>query len=480
VTDVTIVDDQPAMAQLPRLPESLLAPLLDAAGEVLRALPAGDVPLALRPLVGFDRRGMARSAARQQLVKAVEADEGFRSKVAEQFLSRSEVRAALDGWSPSEALRRVADAVERSDLPLLASALYAGRPGGWEFGLGVVCSAHDRSRREHEEADDAKAMQTQLSSLDEARRRAQQGLDDARAELARAEQELRDERRTRRTREEQLEREAEGVMRRAAELEAQVARQDAALDEAVGRAAREAERAQRESQRVRDADAELAELRARLQRAAAPGTGLRYSDLRALADAADLAQRLAAGLGGVVEHARKAMPLETGDEPTPVEGRAAGTKRTARERRPAPVVPGGMVADSPAALEAMVRAPATVLYVDGYNVSKRAWGDDRPADQRERLSSALAGLHARTGCDVTVVFDGADVGAAPPGRRPGVRVLFSAEHEEADALIIREIAALPTRIRVVVVSSDRWVREHAEAQGAVVVSSPTLLAALHA
>ncbi len=214
-----------------------------------------------------------------------------------------------------------------------------------------------------------------------------------------------------------------------------------------------------------------------------PGSGLRYSDLQALADAADLARRLAAGLGGVVEHARSAVAFESGDgEPGPGRGplRRERSERSVTAVSP-PTVPAGMVADTPAgARRDGARARRRSSTSTGTTCRNERGGTiDRPTNA-SASRRALAGLHARTGCDVTVVFDGADVGAAPPGRRPGVRVLFSAEHEEADAVIVREIAALPTRIRVVVVSSDRWVREHAEAQGAVVVSSPTLLAALHA
>jgi predicted RNA-binding protein with PIN domain len=78
-------------------------------------------------------------------------------------------------------------------------------------------------------------------------------------------------------------------------------------------------------------------------------------------------------------------------------------------------------------------------------------------------------------CDVVVVFDGADVGTISPPRRAGVRVMFSAAGEEADPVIVREVAALPRRVPVIVASSDKWVREHAEAEGATAVSKAALL-----
>jgi predicted RNA-binding protein with PIN domain len=137
-----------------------------------------------------------------------------------------------------------------------------------------------------------------------------------------------------------------------------------------------------------------------------------------------------------------------------------------------------MVADSPEALAAMLRTKDTVLVVDGYNVSMQGWGDVALVDQRERLSAALAQLHARTRAPVTLVFDGAGVEGVRSPRRPGVRVVFSAPGEEADRVVVREVARLPKHLPVVVVSSDGEVRADAERHGATVVSSATLLGAL--
>jgi predicted RNA-binding protein with PIN domain len=139
-----------------------------------------------------------------------------------------------------------------------------------------------------------------------------------------------------------------------------------------------------------------------------------------------------------------------------------------------------MSRDTPEAVDSMLRTPGAVLVVDGYNVTKRAWPDLALATQRDRLVSALTGLHARTHCDVTVVFDGAEVGPAPSERRPGVRVRFSAASEEADAVVVREVASLPSRVPVLVVSSDREVQVLSEAEGASVVPSDTFLRAVRA
>jgi predicted RNA-binding protein with PIN domain len=156
----------------------------------------------------------------------------------------------------------------------------------------------------------------------------------------------------------------------------------------------------------------------------------------------------------------------------------ARSRGKAPARRVSPELPAGVVSDSATGADAMLRTDGVTLIVDGYNVAKRAWPEATPSDQRERLALALAALHARTGCSSTVVFDGDAAGGAsvPVLRRRGLRVLFSAAGEEADDVVVREVERLPKRVPVVVASSDAWVREHAEREGAVVIGADTLLA----
>jgi predicted RNA-binding protein with PIN domain len=123
----------------------------------------------------------------------------------------------------------------------------------------------------------------------------------------------------------------------------------------------------------------------------------------------------------------------------------------------------------------MLRHRGVVLIVDGYNVSMQAWPHVPVKQQRELLTGALAELHARLRCTVTVVFDGSDVDGAQPPRRPGVRVTFSSGGEKADPVIVREVRGTPEHFPVVVASSDHWVRDHATDAGAQVVPSDALL-----
>jgi predicted RNA-binding protein with PIN domain len=176
------------------------------------------------------------------------------------------------------------------------------------------------------------------------------------------------------------------------------------------------------------------------------------------------------------------------DGPGPGGGDAASERRPERpgppavpppRRRRAPVpVPPGMVADSAEAVAgAMVSGGRLAVLVDGYNVAMRAWPDAPPANQRERLGVLVAQWQLLTRTAVTVVFDGADIvaGAAGGSRRSGVRTLFSGPSEEADDVIVREVAALPLDRPAIVASSDRELRRRVAAEGALPIGADVLL-----
>ena len=447
------------------MPDQLLVPLLDAAADVLRALEPVAVPAALRALAGFDRRGLTNATARHQLRRALDLDDAFRSRVVEAFGARPEVVAALDGWSPESAITRARDAAARDDLAVLTSALYAARPEGFEFGLGVAC-AEDRERRDARAlSDDLRAQSAQVAAAEERRRRTESDLATARADAARLDAELREERRGRRDRESAAARQAEDATKRARES-------DAALDKAKRDLELAETRARREAERARDAERRLREQR---REAPAPPAGADWIVSKHAGDldledlvrrARDLADELARALPGPPPGGptRPAAPPPDPGRPTPEAG-----------RRTAVPCPPGLRADQPEGLDAMLRTRGVVLVVDGYNVSMSGWPETPVDRQRDQLVGALERLHLRLRCDVVVVFDGADVVGVQPRRTRGVRVVFSPAGEPADPVIIREVAALPLRVPVVVASSDGWVRDHAVLEGATPVASPTLL-----
>jgi hypothetical protein len=483
------VNDRPR-GLVPGLPDALLAPLLDTAADVLRGLEPTDVPPALRPLIGFDRRGLARGAARQQLHRTLEADEGFRDRVVAAFVATETAQAALADWSATDAVSIVEAANDRDDLPLLASSLFAARPVGWAFGLGVACGAFEHGRRSKAEADDAHALGTRLTVQEEAARRAEAALAAQRARADTLETELREERRSRRTREAQAEKEVADARHTVENAEARIGRLTQARAEVQARVEREARRAaQAETDQralrteLQIAKRELASAHAALEDSIAPDSHLRRGEVQALTEAAERASDLARALSQLTKSARRTLdapPLEVVPNPSAAGERSPSMRadepaHVRTLRAPVPVPPG-MRDDSADALEAMLRVPGLALLIDGYNVSMQAWVDSSPAMQRDRLIAMVGALHQRVHVDATIVFDGSDVAAPPPNRPAGVRVVFSAADEEADAVIVREASMLPPGVPVVVVSSDRWVRDHAEAAGARVVPAQTLLA----
>ena len=140
-------------------------------------------------------------------------------------------------------------------------------------------------------------------------------------------------------------------------------------------------------------------------------------------------------------------------------------------------LPGGVLSDSVEAAFHLVRVPGILAIVDGYNAAKLGWPDLVLAEQRTRLLDALDELVMRSGCDLTVVFDGADVASGPSGRRLQ-RVLFSPPGVSADEVIIDLVGATPVDRPVVVATTDRAVRDAVTAIGANVVTSAQLLAAI--
>ena len=138
----------------------------------------------------------------------------------------------------------------------------------------------------------------------------------------------------------------------------------------------------------------------------------------------------------------------------------------------------GTKIDSVTGLDALLAVPTLHLVVDGYNVSKTGYPELTLADQRNRLIPQLGALAARTRVEITVVFDGAGVMAAPPRGARGVRVLFSDPGVLADDVIRSIVAAEPHGRPVAVATSDRAVVTSIRASGAYSVPSTLLVTRL--
>jgi predicted RNA-binding protein with PIN domain len=451
--------------------DALLGPLLEAAADTLRALEPDDVPPSLRALRAFDRRGLMHGPGPRQLRRALEDDAGFRTQVVERFGSQSDAVALLAHWSAADAWTVVEKAAHRQELPLIASVLWAFAPPAADYGLGLVVAVDALGRRDRADDEAAASRSRDLAERTEALRRAEAARSTAEAAAERASEALRSERRARRAREEHSTRQAHAARRHAESLDAQLRLTRAEVEEERARTLREAQRTRSAEDELRRARAQLAALTARVEKG---GSRLNTRDARALADAAAAAERVAAQLESLRSR------IETRGAPASVGPEA----ERPLARRVVPPVPPGLVATSTAGLEAMLRAPGVVLLIDGYNVSKRAWPDATAGEQRSRLESALTLMQGRLGCGVVCVYDGDAVlqsagwRATGGARHRAIRVVFSDAEEEADEVVVREVANLPKRVPVVVASSDAWVREHAEAAGAVVVPAESLLAVL--
>ncbi|MGQ0825863.1 MAG: NYN domain-containing protein [Actinomycetota bacterium] len=446
------------------LPDALLGPLLESAADTLRSLDSKDVPLSLRHLHGFDRRGLMHGPGPRQLRKSFGRENEFRTRVLEHFGARSEVQAVLARWSAGTPLDVVHEANQRRDLPLLVSALWACRPKDADFGLGIAVALEAHERQDRGDHETTRTRAREHAEIEEARRRADVARLDAETEAARATAELHQERSTRRSREERAEAEANDARRRADALQSDLDRVRNEIEAERARAAQAAQRTRTVEDALGRAKVELVEAAQRLD--AAPSR-LAPRDVGVLADAATSARAVASALESLRSR------VETSS--APADERLLVDAPTTQRMQPR--VPAGVVATSTLAVEAMLRTKGVVLVVDGYNVTKRAWPDASAADQRERLGAAATALNRRLGCEVRCVFDGDGTGP-PVVRRGGVRVLFSDLGEEADEVVVREVATRPKRVPIVVASSDAWVRQHAAAEGAVVVPAESLLAVM--
>jgi hypothetical protein len=156
--------------------------------------------------------------------------------------------------------------------------------------------------------------------------------------------------------------------------------------------------------------------------------------------------------------------------------RLGGLAEVRTGRRRALALPGGVAGESPRATEFLLRAPAALVLVDGYNVAKLGWPEVELAIQRERCLDLVDDIARRFSSEVAVVFDGAEVVGSHATRRRLARVAYSRPGESADDVIRTEVKAAPLERPVVVVTNDRAIRRDVAADGANIISSDSFLA----
>jgi hypothetical protein len=328
--------------------------------------------------------------------------------------------AELDGseWLRDEVL---AEAELEEGSP---SQLFVARPEGWEVRLEGL--AHQTEERREERA--RSALERQLTEAMERVERLEQELRSGTDRVAAAERRARD----------RLRGEIEAAERARREAEAR------ARDEARA-AARTASHNERLTAELEAAEVRIESLRQLLEKERrAPTADDGGSPARGWFPAEPVA--MAEELDRIVSAVRRPVMAE------------AQPPLTSTELR----LPEGTRPDRPEAVRWLIQRPFTWL-IDGYNVAFQLH-DEPDAATRNRLvaeAGRLAGL-AAPGSMVVIVFDSSvDSSSLPADRR--ARVVYA---PSADEWIIEHAGE-----GTVVVSSDRRVREAAEAAGSVGVWS---------
>ncbi len=418
-----------------RLPDPVRGRIAESAATALGELTATDVPARLRRFVRFAPAKRAKLAA-GPLLRELTGSPAFRASVVawwdEHRTGELEV-AADDGLTAAAAavLRGVPHAAQ-----VVADAARVGETGELRAELDAALSRVEKLTSE---------LERMRGELTEARAQTRE----AGAERAHEYQQLR-----RRVSEQGARLRAAAEAQAAAEEAAETSRSVATSQLAKAAEEVERERARAEAERER-ADRAVAEVQAARQAA----REARQADEVRLALLLDT-------VGGAVDGLRRELGV-TGGGPRP------GDLVTG-----ASVLRRGAAVESQAALDAVLAVPALHLVVDGYNVSKTGYPELPLADQRSRLVGQLAALAARTGAEITVVFDGAGVVTAPPRGSRGLRVLFSDPGVLADDVIRSLVAAEPEGRPVLVATSDRAVVASVRKRGAYAVPSAVLLTRL--
>lgn len=415
-----------------RLPDAVRARLADVAATAVGGMPEKEVPVPLRRLARFTPAKRAKLGG---------------SALTGELSTSAAFRASVVAWW---AEHRPGELTAAADDPLTVAAA-AVLVGDAAAAVAVAAAAHRGDVVELRAERDAA-----LSRVDKLT-----------VELERLRGELGEAREHARTAVEQRDVEYQQLRRRVSE-------QGAKLRGALDAAAAAEDTA---AQLRRAGDAELAAVcadrdrerdRADAERRRADRAGTEVAAARQAAREARQSDEVRLGLlvdtlGGAVAGLRRELAL------------GGGGKRPGDLVTGAATVAGGGPVDGPAALDALLAVPTVHLVVDGYNVSKTGYPDLTLADQRTRLVGQLAALAARTGVEITVVFDGAGVIAAPIRGSRGVRVLFSDPGVIADDVIRSLVAAEPHGRPVLVATSDLAVVRSVQRRGAYTLPSAALL-----
>lgn len=431
-------DPQPdgaASVDFDELPSQLRARLAELAADAVGEMRASDVPAALRPVVRFAPAKRAK-LGQSALLTALRDSSVFRTAVVDWCRKQRPRALSLEDDDP---------------LVVGAAAVLRGSPVARHYVELVGFRAEQGKLRADRDSALAKSERL-VAELERVRAE----LAEARASAAQAENNEEADRMRKRLREQGMRlREAKDAAEEARQqLEQAESAREAAVAEVAAERDRERDRARQEHERAERSAAE-AQVARESAREARQGDEVRL---------ALLLETLEGAVGGL---RRELGASGSGPRPADVVRRVREQTGTA-----------GELADVPA-LDRLLALPAVHLIVDGYNVTKTGYPELPLADQRDRLAHQLAALAARTGAEVTLVFDGADVLAVPTAGPRGVRVLFSESDVQADDVIRDLVAAEPKGRQLVVATSDRAVVTSVQLRGAYAVPSAVLVERLH-
>lgn len=415
--------------------------MIGLASRGLSRMPRADVPAGLRIAAGFAPAKRVKLAG-GQIAAAVDTDAEFRQRLATQVRALApRVVSQLESRQP----------VSDDALPEAAAVAYLTRIEGWPD--VVAADAALETSQQRTDSDSAtvsrltSALATARADAERVRAKSRSDIDQLKADNAQLRRTLGETRGKLKT--------AEGASE-AAERDRDREARDAQLQ-------------------LRALQADVRRLRAQLAELEAEGATERRSR-RGERDAENVRLRLLLDtMTQAVSGLRRELALPPSDvlPADTVSGRRSGGDSSLSRAGQA------LADDDPALLRRLLELPKVHLIVDGYNVSKAAWPTAPLAHQRERLTRGVAALARGKVIEVTVVFDGADLIAAPPLTSPrGVRVLFSPAGVSADDVIAELVAVEPTGRPVVVVSSDREVAHDATEKGARTVASLALVRSL--
>jgi predicted RNA-binding protein with PIN domain len=435
------IESRPSAEPEPTLPEAVRQRVVTLAAAAITGMPFDDLPASLRRVARFAPNRRARLGG-PAIAAQLAADPQFRQRAgAWATEAAGDLGLAVsEGTTPA-----AADPVE------VAALAYLARPPAW---IDLINEAAETLKIDADSA----AITQRFAAAEQRAIRAEHERAVAKVEA----EKLRDELTRLRAEADSLRDEVRALSRTVRETQARERKTAEMLATEKGRATRAAA----------DSEAELRRLRAKLLDAELAVSGARSAakDARAVDDVR--LWLLLETIGQAAVGLRRELALEPATKlPADFVADAAadrpGTAGKAGAR--------GLEADDPVRLDQLLSLPRSHLIVDGYNVTKRGFGDVSLEQQRGRLVSGLGGLAAQSGAEITAVFDGAEKMVALPSPPRGVRVLFSRKGETADDLIRQLVRAEPAGRPVVVISSDREVADGVRRHGAYPLSSDTLL-----